>query len=74
MIEQIDDQKIILGLTRVISDFLSLHLPKNEPDRFLEPYVPYNLKGKINPLRPDEGLIDFDELYGQQKVCLACHK
>ena len=31
-------------------------------------------KRKINPLRPDEGLIDFDELYGQQKVCLACHK
>jgi len=29
---------------------------------------------KVNPLRPDEGLIDFDELYGQQKVCLACHK
>ena len=31
-------------------------------------------KRKINPLRPDEGLVDFDELYGQQKVCLACHK
>ena len=31
-------------------------------------------KRKINPLRPDDGLIDFDELYGQQKVCLACHK
>ena len=31
-------------------------------------------KRKVNPLRPDEGLIDFDELYGQQKVCLACHK
>lgn len=31
-------------------------------------------KRKINPLRPEEGLIDFDELYGQQKVCLACHK
>ena len=31
-------------------------------------------KRKINPPRPDEGLIDFDELYGQQKVCLACHK
>jgi len=31
-------------------------------------------KRKINPLRPDEGVVDFDELYGQQKVCLACHK
>ena len=31
-------------------------------------------KRKINPLRPDQGLVDFDELYGQQKVCLACHK
>ncbi len=31
-------------------------------------------KRKTNPLRPDKGLVDFDELYGQQKVCLACHK
>lgn len=31
-------------------------------------------KKKINPLRPDEGFVDFDDLYGQQKVCLACHK
>ena len=31
-------------------------------------------KQKINPLRPDEGFVDFDDLYGQQKVCLACHK
>jgi len=31
-------------------------------------------KRKINPLRPDEGLVDFDEIYGNQKVCLACHK
>ena len=31
-------------------------------------------KRKINPLRPDQGQVDFDELYGQQKVCLACHK
>ena len=29
---------------------------------------------KINPLRPDENVLDFDEIYGQQKVCLACHK
>lgn len=31
-------------------------------------------KKKINPLRPDDGFVDFDDLYGQQKVCLACHK
>ena len=29
-------------------------------------------KRRINPLRPDEGHVDFDEIYGQQKVCLAC--
>jgi len=28
----------------------------------------------INPLRPDENPVDIDELYGQSKVCLACHK
>jgi hypothetical protein len=27
-----------------------------------------------NPLRPGEDGIDMDELYGQAKVCLACHK
>ena len=47
MIEQIDDQKIIVGLTQVISDFLSNTLPSSQPERFLEPYVPYNLKGSI---------------------------
>jgi 3'-phosphoadenosine 5'-phosphosulfate sulfotransferase (PAPS reductase)/FAD synthetase len=31
-------------------------------------------KRRINPLRPDEGHVDIDDLYGQQKVCLACHK
>ena len=31
-------------------------------------------KRKINPLRPDDGKVDFDEIYGNQKVCLACHK
>jgi 3'-phosphoadenosine 5'-phosphosulfate sulfotransferase (PAPS reductase)/FAD synthetase len=31
-------------------------------------------KRKVNPLRPDDGSVDFDELYGNQKVCLACHK
>ncbi len=32
------------------------------------------LQLRINPLRPDDGHVDFDEIYGQQKVCLACHK
>lgn len=27
-----------------------------------------------NPLRPDDDPLDIDELYGQAKVCLACHK
>lgn len=27
-----------------------------------------------NPLRPDEEPMDIDDLYGQAKVCLACHK
>ena len=27
-----------------------------------------------NPLRPDLESIDIDDLYGQAKVCLACHK
>lgn len=31
-------------------------------------------KKALNPLRPDDGLVDMDEIYGQQKVCLACHK
>jgi hypothetical protein len=31
-------------------------------------------KRKIDPLRPDRGAVDLDEIYGQQKVCLACHK
>ena len=29
---------------------------------------------KINPLRPDDDSIDLDDLYGQSKVCIACHK
>jgi len=28
----------------------------------------------VNPLRPDCEPIDIDDLYGQAKVCLACHK
>jgi 3'-phosphoadenosine 5'-phosphosulfate sulfotransferase (PAPS reductase)/FAD synthetase len=27
-----------------------------------------------NPLRPQQTEIDIDDLYGQSKVCLACHK
>lgn len=27
-----------------------------------------------NPLRPDAEPIDIDDLYGQAKVCIACHK
>lgn len=30
-------------------------------------------KQQINPLRPEEPL-DIDDLYGQAKVCIACHK
>lgn len=28
----------------------------------------------VNPLRPNSESIDLDELYGNDKVCLACHK
>jgi len=31
-------------------------------------------KKVINPLRPNSELVDIDELYGNSKVCLACHK
>ncbi|WP_170427219.1 phosphoadenosine phosphosulfate reductase domain-containing protein [Ruegeria arenilitoris] len=31
-------------------------------------------KRKVDPLRPERGAVDLDEIYGQQKVCLACHK
>ncbi len=31
-------------------------------------------KFQPNPLRPDHEPIDIDDLYGQAKVCLACHK
>ena len=27
-----------------------------------------------NPLRPNRGTLDMDELYGRTKMCLACHK
>jgi 3'-phosphoadenosine 5'-phosphosulfate sulfotransferase (PAPS reductase)/FAD synthetase len=34
------------------------------------------IRSKIqpNPLRPDNEPLDIDDLYGQTKVCLACHK
>ena len=31
-------------------------------------------KAQANPLRPDAEPIDIDDLYGQAKVCVACHK
>ena len=31
-------------------------------------------KVPFNPLRPDREPLDIDDLYGQAKVCLACHK
>jgi len=31
-------------------------------------------KTQRNPLRPDSEPLDIDDLYGQAKVCLACHK
>ena len=29
---------------------------------------------QVNPLRPDAEPLDIDDLYGQAKFCLACHK
>lgn len=31
-------------------------------------------KVQANPLRPDGEPLDIDEIYGQSKACLACHK
>ena len=31
-------------------------------------------KVNVNPLRPDDEPLDIDDLYGQSKACLACHK
>lgn len=33
-----------------------------------------NAKAVKNPLRPDGDPLDIDDLYGQAKVCLSCHK
>jgi 3'-phosphoadenosine 5'-phosphosulfate sulfotransferase (PAPS reductase)/FAD synthetase len=53
----------------------------SRPERIEEIKVDYQerlekskAKKVINPLRPDEDPVDIDELYGQSKVCLACHK
>jgi len=27
-----------------------------------------------NPLRPDDDVVDIDDLYGTQKMCITCHK
>lgn len=32
------------------------------------------MKVQTNPLRPNQELIDIEDLYGQSKMCLACHK
>lgn len=34
----------------------------------------FRSKVQPNPLRPDSEPLDIDDLYGQAKVCLACHK
>ena len=31
-------------------------------------------KRQVNPLRPDLEPLDIDDLYGNAKICLACHK
>ena len=31
-------------------------------------------KLSVNPLKPNNDVVDMDQLYGQSKVCLACHK
>lgn len=39
-----------------------------------EKVVRIRAKTLPNPLRPDQEPLDIDDLYGQAKVCLACHK
>jgi len=53
----------------------------SQPERVEEIKIEYlerleksKSKKVINPLRPNEEPVDIDELYGQSKVCLACHK
>jgi 3'-phosphoadenosine 5'-phosphosulfate sulfotransferase (PAPS reductase)/FAD synthetase len=53
----------------------------SKPDRVAEIKADYQkrleqakAKRVIDPLRPNNQPIDIDDLYGQQKMCLACHK
>ena len=53
----------------------------SQPDRIESIKEDYRLRLKklmtrqvANPLRPENKLVDVDDLYGQSKVCLACHK
>ncbi len=52
-----------------------------KPERIKEIRADYELrlerlraKQQPDPMRPDSKSVDIDELYGQSKVCLACHK
>lgn len=52
-----------------------------KPDRIQQIQVEHakrlaRIKSKLqhNPLRPDQEPIDIDDMYGQAKICLACHK
>jgi len=52
-----------------------------QPDRIAEIREDYErrmsrnrAKQRSNPLRDEAELMDVDDLYGQAKVCLACHK
>ena len=44
------------------------------PEHFSISRVRVRSKVQPNPLRSDGELLDIDDLYGQAKVCLACHK
>lgn len=44
---------------------------KNDYERRL---LKTKTKKRQNPLRPDSELIDIDDVYGQPKFCVACHK
>ena len=67
MIEQIDDQKIILGLTKVVAEFLSENLPTTGGERHLEPHVPERLKRQITT--PSD-LLKYD-LYCNLRVLIG---
>ena len=67
MIEQIDDQKIILGLTEVVAEFLSENLPPTGGERHLAPHVPERLKRQIT--RPSD-LLKYD-LYCNLRVLIG---